>query len=186
MGDLSERWPEPLKAEIREANLASAVVNIPVSVIEPGLKRGRIIFPWQQIRAWANAGGTSPNDGIELELPLKVVTALYFERRALNRPTSRTAVDRSIPNLFFGFPSAEMEAPVSAPAAVTPPPEPKVPVAPPAPPVPKTTVPTPVPPVTPAVPVQSLQSGEAADTNFFIPAETVNAPRAMPNPEVPS
>lgn len=193
MADLSEKWPEPLKAEIRQVNLVNAAVNIPISAIEPGLKRGRIIYPWQTIRSWANASGVSANDGIELELPLKAITTLYFERRSLNRPAARTAVDRTIPNLFFGFPSAEMEAPVSAPAAVVPPSEPKpapaapaapvVPatpplraVVPPAPAAPKPVMPTPVPPARPAVPVQPAQPSEAADTNFFIPTETVSAP----------
>jgi predicted regulator of Ras-like GTPase activity (Roadblock/LC7/MglB family) len=182
MADLSEKWPEPLKAEIRETNIMGASVALPVNLVEPGLKRGRVIFPWQLLRSWATPppAGISPHDSIELELPLKVIGPLFFESRRLSRPPARVSVDRSIPNLFSGFPSAE-EAPVAAPVAVTPPPEPKPA---PEPPVfaaaPAASMPAPVSPAKPAapapVPVQPMQTSEASDTNFFIPAETLKAP----------
>jgi predicted regulator of Ras-like GTPase activity (Roadblock/LC7/MglB family) len=120
---LSESWPESLRLEIVQLNLTNADVALPGNLVEPALKRGRVIFPWRYIRSWIKP--TPPNvsvhDGLELELPLKVLAPLFFTRpKSAPAPQKKISVSEEIPNLFFGFPQAQPEAPapVAAPLPI--------------------------------------------------------------------
>ena len=115
---LSESWPEALRREITQMNLANAQVALPVHLIEPALKRGRVIFSWRDLRSWIKPSppAVSINDGIELELPLKVLAPMFFARLKTTQSQRRVAVAEEIPNLFFGLPQPTA-APVPAPAA---------------------------------------------------------------------
>ena len=122
---LSESWPEALRREILQMGLTSAQVALPVHLIEPALKRGRVIFSWRDLRAWIKpaAPAVSIHDGMELELPLKVLAPLFFARQKTAQAHRRLAVDEEIPNLFFGLPQPAVEPAVVpaipvAPAAV--------------------------------------------------------------------
>ena len=118
--DLAEYWPEELRDEISRSALANASVPLAGSVVETGLKRGRLTMSWKQLRTLAKpSSNTSPNDGLELDLPLKVIAPLFFAAQK-NLVTARKTVKVSaeIPNLFFGFPQAAPEPPVSKPAPV--------------------------------------------------------------------
>jgi predicted regulator of Ras-like GTPase activity (Roadblock/LC7/MglB family) len=179
---LLEKWPEALRVEIAQSNLANAQVALPMNQIEPAMKRGRAVFPWQTLRSWMSPkpSGTSPNDGIELDLPLKVIVPLFLKRHPSLRPPLRVSVDRSIPDLFFGFPSPEMEAPVVAPIAEAPP-EP-APVQQPQPAaqafranIPHASQPTVQPAATPQ-PVPVMRPSQASDTNYYVASETLKAP----------
>jgi predicted regulator of Ras-like GTPase activity (Roadblock/LC7/MglB family) len=122
---LSEIWPETLRLEIVQLNLQTAQVALPVSLIEPALRRGRVAFPWQILRSWIrpNPPGVSNHDGIELELPLKVLAPLFVPRKKIEaKPKTQPSLPpSSIPNLFFGFPQPqpeELAAPLNAPDVV--------------------------------------------------------------------
>ncbi|MFZ0829008.1 MAG: roadblock/LC7 domain-containing protein [Verrucomicrobiia bacterium] len=121
---LSEQWPEGLRLEIIQSNLANAQVLLPMNLIEPALKRGRITFTWRNLRPLIQPTppAASVHDGIELELPLSVVAPLFFTQQkgsGRTHPTSRPPSD--IPNLFFGFPQSEPSQP--QPPAKTPEPQ---------------------------------------------------------------
>ena len=128
---LSECWPEALKTEIELLDLSHAQIALPVNLVEPALKRGRVIFAWRDLRSWIKtaAVAVSVHDGIELELPLKVLAPLFFSRQQNGAGSKKVSVSEEIPNLFFGFPQPE---PASAPptpvpsavAAAIPPPPP--------------------------------------------------------------
>lgn len=122
---LSENWPATLRLEITQSNLASAQIALPVHLVEPALKRGRVTFPWHNLRSWIRPTppGISIHDGLELELPLSVLAPLFLPRQKREvKPQARAAVPpTSIPNLFFGFPqpqAEEMIPPLSAPESV--------------------------------------------------------------------
>lgn len=150
---LSENWPEGLRLEIRQSNLANAQVLLPANLIEPALKRGRIIFTWRNLRPLIKPTPppASVHDGIELELPLNVIAPLFFARQKTaprSQPVERPPAE--IPNLFFGFPQPET-------------PQPKPPARMPEP-----------PPVRPAFkPVDAKLS----DTNYYIWSDTAEALR---------
>jgi predicted regulator of Ras-like GTPase activity (Roadblock/LC7/MglB family) len=150
---LSENWPEGLRLEIRQSNLANAQVLLPANLIEPALKRGRIIFAWRNLRPLIKPTPppASVHDGIELELPLNVIAPLFFARQKTaprSHPAERPPAE--IPNLFFGFPQPETPQP-KLPARM---PEPQ--------------------PIRPALkPVDAKLS----DTNYYIWSDTAEAPR---------
>ncbi|MCS7090048.1 MAG: hypothetical protein RMN51_04590 [Verrucomicrobiota bacterium] len=136
---VSVGWPEGIRQELARLNLSDAQLVIPASVLEKGLRQGRVEFPWRLIRAWirpAVATYSSPHDAVPLGLPLAVVAPAFLQQR---KPVSvarrQLTVDASIPELFNAkgtasclagesTPSpASVSSPVSAPtlsaAAVT-------------------------------------------------------------------
>jgi predicted regulator of Ras-like GTPase activity (Roadblock/LC7/MglB family) len=125
---LAESWPETLRQEIVQSRLLDSRVMLPCDAIEEALKGGRAAFPWKTLRSWiqpAPLATESPNDATELELPLKVVTPLFFARKngAATKPTQRVTIDEGIPNLFFGFPTGEAPPASVATPSVTPAPK---------------------------------------------------------------
>jgi predicted regulator of Ras-like GTPase activity (Roadblock/LC7/MglB family) len=115
---LSESWPEILRREIAQLNLGGAKVALPTHLIEPALKRGRVIFSWQHVRSWIRPvpPGVSVHDGTELELPLKVLAPLFVHKQpAVRLQTKAPLPPENVPNLFFGFPKPQPEATPSIP-----------------------------------------------------------------------
>ncbi len=107
---LAEGWPEPVRKEVVQLGLVEAKLALPVDMISQALKQGRIAFPWQTLRSWikgATLPVASPNDGIIVELPLKVVAPLFLNRQKEGKDKQKVNIDSEIPNLFFGFPQSE-------------------------------------------------------------------------------
>jgi predicted regulator of Ras-like GTPase activity (Roadblock/LC7/MglB family) len=113
--DLAENWPEELKNEISQSALANESVPLAGAMVEAGLKRGRVTMSWKQLRMLAKPSSpASPNDELELELPLKVIAPLFFAAQKNSTSAQKKAVvSDEIPNLFFGFPQAAPVSPVS-------------------------------------------------------------------------
>jgi len=114
---LAESWPEALKQEIELLDLRNAQVALPPNLIEPALKRGRVIFTWRDLRSWIQnvAVAISAHDSLELELPLKVLAPLFFARHKNGAGPRKVSVSEEIPNLFFGFPQPAAEPPTATP-----------------------------------------------------------------------
>lgn len=108
LGLLTESWPDSLRQEITQLNLAEAKLAMPVETVRESLKRGRVAFTWKVIRSWirpAPLPAVSVHDTLTLELPLKVVAPLFIQHeKAVAKPQDKVRIDESIPNLFFGFP----------------------------------------------------------------------------------
>ncbi len=174
---LSEHWPEGLRLEIIQSDLAHAQVLLPVNLIEPALKRGRITLTWRNLRSLIRPAppAVSVHDGIELELPLNVIAPLFFARqKTAARPQSVTAPPTDIPNLFFGFPQPEAspQAPAPAPPPVQLPPEPPL--------FRQTPPPQAIqPPVTAPLPRPATKPVDAkiTDSNYYIWGDESEAPR---------
>jgi predicted regulator of Ras-like GTPase activity (Roadblock/LC7/MglB family) len=166
---LSDSWPEVLRSEIEQLNLSEAHVALPVRVVEPALKQGKIAFPWKMIRSWirpATLPTVSAHDGMMLDLPLRVVAPLFIARQKQgNHPQQKVQVDENIPNLFFGFPQPETPAPVVEPPPVRPP------------------TPAPAPVAAPQeepigdVFIQTPKAGGIPDTNFYVWGDDGEAPQ---------
>jgi predicted regulator of Ras-like GTPase activity (Roadblock/LC7/MglB family) len=170
---LSENWPEGLRLEIRQSNLANAQVLLPANLIEPALKRGRVTFTWRNLRPLIKPTPppASVHDGIELELPLNVIAPLFFARQK-TAPRSQVAEQppAEIPNLFFGFP--QPETPPPAPSAKLPVPSAKLPAPPAKLPAPPVKLPEPQAIRPPLKPVDAKLS----DTNYYIWSDTAETP----------
>jgi predicted regulator of Ras-like GTPase activity (Roadblock/LC7/MglB family) len=126
---LSENWPEALRMEIAQLTLTNAQVALPVNLVEPSLKRGRVTFTWRNLRSWIKpmAPAVSVHDGLELELPLKVVAPLFLARQGgaarTGRPHQPASPPAEIPNLFFGFPQPQPPHEIPEPPAKAPVPD---------------------------------------------------------------
>jgi len=110
---LSESWPEVLRAEIEQSHLSGATLSLPLRIIEPALKQGRIVFPWKVLRSFIHDAAASPSahDGMMLELPLSVIAPLFVARqKEANAARQKIELDENIPNLFFGFPQPDSPA----------------------------------------------------------------------------
>jgi len=122
---LSENWPEALRMEIAQMNLANAQVALPVNLVEPALKRGRVMFAWRNLRSWIKPTSTavSIHDGLELELPLKIVAPLFLARLGRSassaHPHQSAPLPVEIPNLFFGFPQPQPSSEIPEPPGKT-------------------------------------------------------------------
>lgn len=162
LNQLCESWPADLKDEIFGSPLANANVPLDGAAILPGLKRGRIVMTWRQIRIAIQPNSPpSQRDNTELELPLKVIAPLFLAaQKNPARPRAKTTVSVDIPDLFYGF--QQPAAPAPAPAAA---PKPAPAPAP---------APAPMAPVVPPLP--KPQEGKAGDTNYFTWGENGQAP----------
>jgi predicted regulator of Ras-like GTPase activity (Roadblock/LC7/MglB family) len=117
--ELAENWPNEIIGEIFQAGLANASVPLPLGLVEPGLKRGRVTMAWKDLRRLVNPNSpASPGDDLELSLSLKVIAPAFLaaQKKLLARSQPKIAVSEEIPNLFFGFPQPETPAPPAPPA----------------------------------------------------------------------
>jgi predicted regulator of Ras-like GTPase activity (Roadblock/LC7/MglB family) len=122
---LMESWPDVLRGEIVQLNLSQAQLGLPVSIVEPALKQGKVAFTWKVLRSWIRPAilpTVSAHDGMMLELPLRVIAPLFIARqKQASLAKQKVQFDESIPNLFFGFPQGDSaaaaiaEAPAAAP-----------------------------------------------------------------------
>ena len=89
-------------------------------LVAAGLKRGRVTLTWKELRVLAKPSSlASPNDLLELDLPLKIIAPMFFaaQKNVTGAPKKLT-VAAEIPDLFFGFPQTDAEPPISAPKLV--------------------------------------------------------------------
>ncbi|HEX9047635.1 MAG TPA: hypothetical protein VF988_11455 [Verrucomicrobiae bacterium] len=161
LGELCENWPEDLKHAILESPLARTNVPLDGGLILPGLKRGRVVMTWKQLRLMAQpTSSASPWDALELELPLKVIAPLFMAAQKPGPKAPTKAVSTEIPDLFFGFPQPSTPVVVTPAATIAPAPAAKAaPAAPPA--------PAPVPVVTVAPPAVKQAEAKPKETNFY-------------------
>ena len=103
LAELAETWPPAVRSEVTMMKLTSAIVALPLTLVEDALKKGRATFTWKQIRSWTNsiaATATSQHNDEMVELPLKVIAPLFLAQQRTAKSAQKTAVDNSIPELF--------------------------------------------------------------------------------------
>ncbi len=128
LSEVAEGWPEAVIGEVQQFGLADEQLSLPVGEIDLAMRKGKIVFKWKTIRTWmgnAAASATSPNDDLELLLPLKVVAPKFLALRQPKGKQRKTHIEESIPDLFSGGPAP---APVAPPTAA-PVPAAKAPIA---------------------------------------------------------
>ena len=123
ISELSTGWPEPIRGEV--AALNGATISLPSSEVSAGLARGRVAFPWGQLRDWIvpiPPGLSAADPGTELALPLRVLAPAFLKHtKGATESRKRVAVGEDIPALFQDAgkePSAPAQPP--EPAAVAP------------------------------------------------------------------
>ena len=102
--ELSNIWPETVRQEIAQLNLAGATLALPMDVLENELKHGKVTFTWKLLRSFIKPPPTpaapSVHDGVVLELPLKIVAPLFLARQHASRQQAKVTVAEDIPDLF--------------------------------------------------------------------------------------
>jgi predicted regulator of Ras-like GTPase activity (Roadblock/LC7/MglB family) len=125
---VSAAWPEAVRSEILGSNLAIALISIPVHRLEPGMKTGRVVFTWAEVRGWLNnPAPSSAHDESQVELPLKVIAPLFLAKQRATTQRKVVNAGENLPDLFAGVvrPAAPAAAPAPTPAPeVAPPPAP--------------------------------------------------------------
>lgn len=125
--------PDPLKGEL--AGLAEASLALKVGELEPMMKKGRVSFPWKQLRplivpAPAATLGAA-HDETAVDVPLKLVIPHFMAGRKPAPAQKQVTVDQSIPDVFAGKTAAPAAPPAPAltpaPAAQAAPPAPAAP-----------------------------------------------------------
>jgi predicted regulator of Ras-like GTPase activity (Roadblock/LC7/MglB family) len=165
---LSECWPGALRVEIEMLNLAQAQVALPANLIEPALKRGRVVFTWRDLRSWIQniPVPVSVHDNIKLDLPLKVLAPLFFARPKNGTTAKKVTAAEEIPNLFF-----DLQQPASARPAT-----PREPAVPP----PAAVVPVRAPALQPTEPVIKRPGNSESSSRAVTPADLVSRAIGLP------
>lgn len=121
---IANGWPEPVMHDIASFGLGNSRVEIPLPMLEAGVKAGRVEFVWRDLCGWLNPPSkpalVSINAENRITLPLGLVAPLFLKSRGAGQARKRANVDQSIPDLFNAA-----GRPVSPPPAA----EPAVPAA---------------------------------------------------------
>ena len=195
LASLSEHWPDAMRAEITQLNLANAHIALPFDMAQSALKRGQAVFSWRTLRAWVKPApvlAVSVRDNLELSLPLKIIVPLFMAQCKQPAPKIQTAnTVEDIPDLIAIKARIPIAEPVPKPVAVpvaTPVDAPTQPVPVPAPSAPADPIPgAPVPPVSCAVdppavaPTRPVPAPVSAE-----PAAPVSRPAVAPVPSAPA
>ncbi len=101
--ELAASWPEGVRSELTMVTGDTKLV-IPAPAVSAGLQRGKVVFPWSQVRMWlqpALQGSTSIPDDFDLVFPLKIVAPAFVAATGATKRKEAADIDHSIPD-FFG------------------------------------------------------------------------------------
>ena len=102
LADASENWPEPVREEIVRYGLIESFLSLPLEQVGVGLKQGRIVYHWRQLRYWIKPlppTGSSPHGETLLELPLNVLAPLYLEQRGRISDNTAQLIRSHVPDM---------------------------------------------------------------------------------------
>jgi predicted regulator of Ras-like GTPase activity (Roadblock/LC7/MglB family) len=120
LGQVSESWPAAIIEALETVDPAQPWLDIPLVEIDTALKRGKVEFSWQQVRAWLRAPSaplpSSALDAVNLLFPLHIVVPLFLQHKRQQRPQRLAEVGADIPAVFAGG-AAVREAQPDAPRA---------------------------------------------------------------------
>jgi len=121
---VAEGWPQALRWEILQMDLADANVALPAGIVEQGLRQGRVAFSWKTLRSWIKpvpALTASAQDDTIVELPLQIIAPLFLASQRDSRQSRRkVTTSETIPDLFFASPHLETPSNPTLPPATLP------------------------------------------------------------------
>jgi predicted regulator of Ras-like GTPase activity (Roadblock/LC7/MglB family) len=163
---------------------------IPQQAVSPGLQKGKVIFPWAQVRKWMTpplSGSPSIADDQELVLPLKIIAPAFVAATGATKRREAAEIDQSLPDFFGATPKPAFklvqEAPEEVPMAkaMTAPPAPAQPAVP----EPAAPIAEPAPEIAPAplrFNIVAEPTAPVAEAAPPVPAEPA-APLAIASPQ---
>ncbi len=136
----SSSWPAALRDQFAAPRAKDLTLEIPRTEVEPGVKRGKIQFPWAKIRDWIKPAPPAIETPVApetlLELPLALIVPQFMAKQQPFRQQKQFVLDEKIPALFSSSgtplsgnaaaaaPASSAATAVSAPASPKPRPEP--------------------------------------------------------------
>ena len=123
--ELAAAWPEGIRCELSCVPGDTKLV-IPAQAVGAGLQKGKVAFPWSQVRMWMrpvlNASAAIAED-VELVFPLKIVAPAFVAATGATKHREAADIDHSMPD-FFGPAAGQNAKPepsaTSATVAATP------------------------------------------------------------------
>jgi hypothetical protein len=99
---LAGDWPEAIRREILDLNLAHTSLALPAGVVRRALKQGRIAFSWRLLRSSLKPtppSVVSRHDAMQLELPIKTIASLFFALQYKSKTPDRITSDEALAGL---------------------------------------------------------------------------------------
>jgi predicted regulator of Ras-like GTPase activity (Roadblock/LC7/MglB family) len=118
--EVASTWPEGIRSELSILPGDTKLV-IPASALGAGLQKGKVEFPWSQVRVWIRPGFNATvaiPDDFSLVFPLKIVAPAFVAATGATKRKEGVVIDQSLPD-FFG-PTAKTGATAAAPASAPP------------------------------------------------------------------
>ncbi len=176
--ELASAWPESVRNELSLVPGDTRLV-IPSQAVGPGLQKGKVTFPWSQVRKWMSPAPDGPvaiPEDLELILPLKIIAPAFVAATGATKRREAVEIDHSLPDFFGAVPPPAFKltqsSPVGPPAqAPVPPAEPEPELAP---------APEPGPLKLPVVPDEPAPVAEIAAIEPVAPQPPVAAPPQPP------
>ncbi len=118
--ELAAGWPEGIRSELSLLPGDTKLV-IPAPSVSGGLQKGKVSFPWSQVRVWlrpALTGSPDIADDFELIFPLRIMAPAFVAATGATKRREAAEIDHSLPD-FFGpakMPTFKLEPPVPAAA----------------------------------------------------------------------
>ena len=106
--ELAAGWPEGIRSGLSIVPGDTKLV-IPQQAVSPGLQKGKVIFPWSQVRQWMTPPLTSPTgiaDDFELVLPLKIIAPAFVAATGATKRREAVEIDHSLPDFFGAVPQS--------------------------------------------------------------------------------
>ena len=101
--ELAAGWPEGIRSELSMLP-GDTKLLIPASAVSAGLQKGRVVFPWSQVRMWLRPmlpGSTAIPEEFDLVFPLKIVAPAFVAATGAKKRREAAEIDHSLPD-FFG------------------------------------------------------------------------------------
>ena len=113
--ELASGWPEGVRSELSLLPGDTKLI-IPAASVSAGLQKGKVAFPWSQVRLWLRPTLTGPTaiaEDFELIFPLRIMAPAFVAATGAMKRREAAEIDHSLPD-FFGpaaKPSFKLEHP---------------------------------------------------------------------------
>ena len=131
--ELASGWPEGIRSELSLVPGDTKLV-IPAPSVSAGLQKGKVVFPWSQVRLWlrpALSGATAIPEDFELVFPLRIMAPAFVAATGATKRREAAEIDHSLPD-FFGPAAGQKATPAPLATGIAPVAESAAPVIPPA------------------------------------------------------